>query len=216
MASFTPSKKTASDFNNGNTYINEVDIVQADTVNNLIESALYSQEVAGTAKSSAEEAATQSEKSAEAAQKAAEAAETAVHGQFIPISDKGNANGVATLDSDGKMFYVHQLKWSARYSDFVCGVMAVFYSKDSTPITTNEQLANNMQQAGVTQISASGLFRDGEATASSGLSYTCSCYGVMRNTSNQIVFLGVDIKSVYNDNHNCVANSSPTDTVLAI
>lgn len=77
MASFTPSKKTASDFNNNTKYVNydpalgiTGDSPQAETINNLIESALYSQEVAQTA-------ATQSAQSAAEAKKAADAAQTA-------------------------------------------------------------------------------------------------------------------------------------------
>ncbi len=55
MAEFTPSKKTAQDFNNGIEYIdgqdNETgDALQADTINNLVESALYTQEQASEAK----------------------------------------------------------------------------------------------------------------------------------------------------------------------
>ncbi len=51
MAEFTPSKKTAQDFNNGVEYINEDvgitgDALQAETINNLVESALYTQEQA--------------------------------------------------------------------------------------------------------------------------------------------------------------------------
>lgn len=42
MASFIPSKKEATDFNKGVQYISG-DVVQAITVNNLVESALYSQ-----------------------------------------------------------------------------------------------------------------------------------------------------------------------------
>lgn len=52
MASFVPSKKEASDFNNGVQYVNydpttgrSGDAVQAETINNLVESALYSQQV---------------------------------------------------------------------------------------------------------------------------------------------------------------------------
>lgn len=57
MADFIPSKKTASDFNNGVQYVNrdlsqgiQGDVVQAETINNLVESALYSQEQADSAK----------------------------------------------------------------------------------------------------------------------------------------------------------------------
>lgn len=53
MANFIPSKKEATDFNNGVQYVGknealgiEGDRVQAETINNLIESALYSQEMA--------------------------------------------------------------------------------------------------------------------------------------------------------------------------
>lgn len=58
MASFTPSKKTTQDFNNGVEYVdgqdNETgDAVQADTVNNLVESALYTQEQVDNAVSAA-------------------------------------------------------------------------------------------------------------------------------------------------------------------
>lgn len=50
MANFIPSKKQASDFNNGVQYIDEADSVQAETINDLVESALYSQEQADSAK----------------------------------------------------------------------------------------------------------------------------------------------------------------------
>lgn len=42
----TPSKKTANDFNEGYLYEDGVDIVHADTINNLIESALWTQALA--------------------------------------------------------------------------------------------------------------------------------------------------------------------------
>lgn len=57
MADFIPSKKEATDFNNGVQYVGEDkahgitgDIVKSATINNLVESALYSQETAETAK----------------------------------------------------------------------------------------------------------------------------------------------------------------------
>lgn len=61
MAEFTPSKKTAQDFNNGIEYIdgqgNETgDAVQAETMNNLVEGALYAQEQAESAVSTASDA----------------------------------------------------------------------------------------------------------------------------------------------------------------
>lgn len=48
MAEFTPSKKTAQDFNNGTKYIDgigeiEGDVVQAESINNVIEGLLYTQ-----------------------------------------------------------------------------------------------------------------------------------------------------------------------------
>lgn len=55
MANFIPSKKEASDFNSGVQYING-DMVQAVTINNLVESALYSQQTADTAKATAQDA----------------------------------------------------------------------------------------------------------------------------------------------------------------
>lgn len=48
MAQFTPSKKTIKDFNDGEEYLNRIDVVQADTVNNLVEGLLYAQENGGT------------------------------------------------------------------------------------------------------------------------------------------------------------------------
>lgn len=48
MAQFTPSKKTIKDFNDGEEYLNRIDVVQADTVNNLVEGLLYAQESGGT------------------------------------------------------------------------------------------------------------------------------------------------------------------------
>lgn len=63
MAEFTPSKKTAQDFNNGIEYVDYDaddgtmgDAVQAETINNLVESALYTQEQAETAAAEASEA----------------------------------------------------------------------------------------------------------------------------------------------------------------
>lgn len=47
MAQFTPSKKTIKDFNDGEEYLNRIDVVQADTVNNLVEGLLYAQENGG-------------------------------------------------------------------------------------------------------------------------------------------------------------------------
>ncbi len=51
MSNFTPSRKTANDFNNGVEYIDGIDdeigdAVQAETINNLVESALYTQGLA--------------------------------------------------------------------------------------------------------------------------------------------------------------------------
>lgn len=63
MSDFTPSKKTAQDFNNGVQYVGynpntqELgDYVEAETINNLIESQLYSQEEAEIAKQTAQDA----------------------------------------------------------------------------------------------------------------------------------------------------------------
>lgn len=61
MAGFTPSKKTPQDFNNGVEYVDgigdiEGDAVQAETINNVIESTLYAQEQAETAVSTAQDA----------------------------------------------------------------------------------------------------------------------------------------------------------------
>lgn len=66
MANFTPSKKTAQDFNGGVEYIDgfgeiEGDAVHAETVNNLVESSLYAQEQAESAVSTAESALSQIE-----------------------------------------------------------------------------------------------------------------------------------------------------------
>lgn len=54
MAQFTPSKKTVDDFNNGNEFINGYgdvagDIINADDINNVIESTLYAQTSAESA-----------------------------------------------------------------------------------------------------------------------------------------------------------------------
>ena len=46
MAEFIPSKKLATDFNGGQKYINEKSSPNADDFNNVIESALYSQQLA--------------------------------------------------------------------------------------------------------------------------------------------------------------------------
>lgn len=61
MANFISSKKESSDFNNGVQYVNG-DIVQAETINNLVESALYSQEKAELSQTIADSALTVSEK----------------------------------------------------------------------------------------------------------------------------------------------------------
>lgn len=47
MAQFTPSRKTIRDFNDGEEYLNRIDVVQAQTVNNLIEGLLYAQDNGG-------------------------------------------------------------------------------------------------------------------------------------------------------------------------
>ena len=47
MPQFTPSKKTIKDFNDGEEYLNRIDVVQADTINNLVEGLLYAQEHGG-------------------------------------------------------------------------------------------------------------------------------------------------------------------------
>lgn len=67
MLEFTPSKKTAKDFNNGIEYIdgqgNETgDALQAETINNLVESALYTQEQVDNANSTAKGALSEVEK----------------------------------------------------------------------------------------------------------------------------------------------------------
>lgn len=67
MAEFTPSKKTAKDFNNGVEYVdgqgNETgDALQAETINNLVESALYTQEQVDNANSTAKGALSEVEK----------------------------------------------------------------------------------------------------------------------------------------------------------
>jgi len=64
MAEFTPSKKTAQDFNDGVKYINGQgnetgDALQAETINNLVESALYTQGQADSAKQTAQGALSQ-------------------------------------------------------------------------------------------------------------------------------------------------------------
>ena len=48
MAQFVPSKKTISDFNSGERYLNKIDVVQAQTVNNLVEGLLFAQENGGS------------------------------------------------------------------------------------------------------------------------------------------------------------------------
>lgn len=48
MASFTPSQHNADEYNNGIKYVSG-DALQAETVNNLVESALYTQQVADSA-----------------------------------------------------------------------------------------------------------------------------------------------------------------------
>lgn len=55
MADFIPSKKTAQDFNNGVQFIDGKDPIQAETVNNLVESALYTQDTANEAKTTADD-----------------------------------------------------------------------------------------------------------------------------------------------------------------
>ena len=48
MAQFIPSKKTIKDFNDGERYLNKIDVVQSQTVNNLVEGLLFAQENAGS------------------------------------------------------------------------------------------------------------------------------------------------------------------------
>ena len=52
MAQFIPSKKTLKDFNDGERYLNKIDVVQSQTVNNLVEGLLFAQENAGSGSSS--------------------------------------------------------------------------------------------------------------------------------------------------------------------
>lgn len=55
MANFIPSKHNVNEFNKGTQYVNG-DVVQAETINNVIESALYSQDTADSAKNTADNA----------------------------------------------------------------------------------------------------------------------------------------------------------------
>ena len=48
MAQFIPSKKTLKDFNDGERYLNKIDVIQAQTVNNLVEGLLFAQENGGS------------------------------------------------------------------------------------------------------------------------------------------------------------------------
>lgn len=99
MAEFTPSKKTAQDFNNGIEYINEDvgitgDAVQAETINNLVESALYTQEQAESAARNASDA-------VDIAEEAKEIAEDAQKGVGTKVSVNGKV--VADFNADTKL-----------------------------------------------------------------------------------------------------------------
>ncbi len=133
MAEFTPSKKTAQDFNNGIEYVdgqgNETgDAVSAETINNLVESALYTQEQAEgavstasnavdtannalavangldrqikTANATANSANTTSQEAKSIAEEAKEIAEDAQKGVGTKVTVGGNF--VATFDADTK------------------------------------------------------------------------------------------------------------------
>lgn len=134
MAEFTPSKKTAQDFNDGVEYVdgqgNETgDAVQAETINNLVESALYTQEQAEgavsaangavdtannaltvangldgqikTANSKADMANTTSQEAKNIAEEAKEIATDAQKGVGTKVSVGGEV--VATFDADTKV-----------------------------------------------------------------------------------------------------------------
>lgn len=91
MARFTPSKKTAQDFNHDTQYINDIDSVQADTINNLIESALYTQNVADSAQEQAQQAA-----------ETAQNAETEVQSALQDIAAKAVLTTEQTLSDEQK------------------------------------------------------------------------------------------------------------------
>lgn len=93
MANFVPSKKEAKDFNNGVAYVGENkalgiqgDMVQAETINNLVESSLYSQEKAELAQSIADGALT-------VANEALDKAEHGVGGDFVTLDTEQEITG---------------------------------------------------------------------------------------------------------------------------
>lgn len=131
MAQFTPIKKTAQDFNNGVKYIDGYgddtgDVVRAESINNVIESALYTQEqaenaisIASVASNTANDALTVANgldgqikaanitansanmTSQEAKEIAEEALETVVEGTGTKVSVNGSV--VANFDADTKV-----------------------------------------------------------------------------------------------------------------
>lgn len=97
MASFTPSKKTANDFNNGNEYVNQNtaqgitgDSVQAETINNLVESALWSQQEAEQAIATSENANTKSDTAVNTAQTALDRINAAISGTNLTVEQAIN------------------------------------------------------------------------------------------------------------------------------
>ena len=103
MADFIPSEKTAEDFNNGVEYEDGIDeqtgdVVHAETINNLVESALWSQGKAKNAVGTANDAVTIA---STALNRIGEAiAGTVVSDGNYPNMSVGNANN-ATNDKDG-------------------------------------------------------------------------------------------------------------------
>lgn len=106
MANFIPSKHEANEYNNGNQYVNEDKVLgiegdglQAETINNLVESALYSQE------------------------KAEEAVEKASlfdpNGTYLGMSVK--AAYYATADAEGTQFAGNYAKVNGNYPDMTVG-----------------------------------------------------------------------------------------------
>lgn len=123
MSEFTPSKKTASDFNGGVEYIDGQDdatgdAVQAETINNLVESALYTQDVADSAETNANAAlatantassnATSAVNTATAAQATATAANAKSDEALTAATNALAAvepDVVFTVEADGLMHY---------------------------------------------------------------------------------------------------------------
>lgn len=140
MASFIPSKKEATDFNNGVQYINGVDALQAETVNNLVESALFVQDEVSSAKTIADSA-------VDIANDAMDKIDDAISGGVSGVKGANETTyrtGQVTLTAEdiGAVVYRHSVTYINVDEDTTHRAYLSFtiYNSFTTPITNIQSL----------------------------------------------------------------------------